>query len=286
MKKLIVVLCFLLIALGALAYFIKSPFSLRTTLSEENADSLDVVQTGTIKSLGTFAVPDAGTHFLEDDSGTTYLLSGLGANLDLFVGQKVTVRGHRGRTPSGKELIQVIHIDQVIIPEGTTAVAPSPTDKQWSALSNTSLGVSFKKRNHWNFSIDGQKITFTLPGSDTTPCTAAPLSAPEGRPGNPTASCAPVDDDSLFIQRLKNPEKQNLDAFLLSKNKTPVKSKIGVDGLDGLKLVYDSGLIEFYLQRENFIYVIAYQPSKVNPGSIHENDFYQLLSTFRFIPIN
>lgn len=228
---------------------------------------------GVIKSFGTFAAAESGTHFLEQENGETLLLIGLGTDLDQYVGKKVEVRGYMGSTPSGKELLQVLSVDRA---EDENKNGPSEEkifsseDTSWLAFSNEKFGVSFQRRNHWNMSTDDEKIQFTLPPLPPPPCSVDPCVVPK--------------EDFITMKPLKNEKRSSLSFFLANKEIQPASSKIGVDSLNALSYYYDHGLVEIYVARDQYVYLLSYLPSEKRSGDSHKNDFFQLVSTFRFVP--
>lgn len=250
----------------------KAHFFGKSSQQQEDDHILEVSYRGTVKSLGTFAVVNAGTHFLEQDNGQTLLLVGLGVNLDNYLGKKTEVHGRIGSTPSGKELLQVLSAEEISVSDiqnssDTTTV--SMDDTSWSAFSNSGFGVSFQKRNHWIFDINEGKIAFTLPALSVQPCTVEP--------------CPVSKDDYISISRSKNESRVSLETFLKDK-KNRIKNKVGADSMNAYKIDSPDGRVEIYVARDNLVYVLAYQPSEKRFGDPHQNDFFELLRTFRFVP--
>ncbi|MEK7544722.1 MAG: hypothetical protein AAB551_01175 [Patescibacteria group bacterium] len=238
----------------------------------DESEITEISAVGTLKSFGSFAAKGAGTHFIEKTDGSVLLLTGLGVNLDPYIGQKIEVRGRMAKTPSGKDLMQVISVGPAPVekvevtptdPQTGEAVTPvNPQDTSWSPFLDSKLGVSFQKRNNWNLKNNGKTLSLEL------------LTSEQKR-------------DLIDIKRFSNPEKKPLgqQLQLLTKNLSPVQSKIGIDGLDALEYRYDIGIIEVYLVRDEYLYMLSYAPFQKVSGDVHRNDFYELLSTFRFVPI-
>lgn len=240
--------------------------------SGDESEIVEVSEVGILKSFGSFAAKDAGTHFVEKADSSVLLLTGLGVNLDPYVGQKVEVHGRMAKTPSGKDLMQVISVGNAPVEAEKVPVVSDPHDTSWSPFLDSKLGVSFQKRNNWTLTSKGSGIQSSL-------TLGLPTAEGEVSGGGNT--------DFIDIKRFTNPERKPLELHsqLVTKSLLPVQSKIGVDALDAFEYRYDIGIIEVYLVRDQYLYMLSYAPFQKISGDVHRNDFYELLSTFRFIPI-
>ena len=226
--------------------------------AEENDHPKEATATGVVSSLGSVSVPGSGTHLLTKSDRTTILLTGLGANLDDYLGATVEVDGRLSQTPSGKELIQVLHVTPIkAVDMGATGDDPA----KWEAyLETANLGVTFRRRHGWELAETKTLLTFTIAGAQ-----------PEDK------------GDVITIERVANPKNDPLQNFT-GDPKTSTKNLIGPHKLVGYKRV-DSGTVTFVVAREQFVFVLKYAPGTVRGVDQSANDFFTLISSFDFVPL-
>lgn len=263
-------------------YLVKDPVLLRSLFQRFSLKSdpntvekhVEPVQektySGTLKSLGSFSVPDSGSHFLELNDRSTLLLTGLGVDLNRYIGMKVKVHGRLTSTPSGKELLQVLSVSEIPT-QSVTSTTVEPTSFLWSVFQSGEPGVSFQKRDAWGIDMNDDSIKLRLlwPKSDLKPDSQK--------------------EDFIVIQKLPNPKKFPLDSYpdVISYKRPYSVNKIGPDSLTGYQFSNDDGSVNLFIARgEDFVYRFQYIPFEKRSGDQHRNDFYELLSTFRFIPFH
>lgn len=280
MKKFFIVFFLALIVFAGI-YLVKDPVLLRSLFQRKNLSDVEKhvepvqekTYSGTLKSLGSFSVPDSGSHFLELDDRSTLLLIGLGVDLNRYIGMKVEVHGRLTSTPSGKELLQVLNAS-VVPPESSTIMRAELTSYAWSLLQSGDLGISFQRRDAWEITIDDDSIRLRLlaPKSDL-------ISESEDK----------FNEDVIVIEKLSNPKQLLLESYpdvVLYKRPYSV-NKIGPDALTGYQFSNDDGSVDLFIARgEDSVYRLQYIPSEKRSGDQHRNDFYEFLSTFRFIPFS
>lgn len=227
--------------------------------AEEDDHPKEATETGMITSLGNIIVSGSGTHILTKSDRTTILLTGLGANLDNYVGTIVEVEGRLSRTASGKELIQVLHVNSV---KASEELKNTDVDAmKWEAFEETvNLGVSLRRRHGWKLAETKTSLTFTIIAEKT---------------GDK--------DDTIQIERVPNTKNEPLQNFT-GDPKASTKNLIGPHKLIGYKRI-DKGVITFAIAREKSVFVIKYTPGAVRGIDPSANDFYTMMSSFDFVPV-
>lgn len=220
---------------------------------------------GTVKSLGTFAFPDSGSHFLEMENRMVLLLIGLGVDMNRYIGMKVEVHGRLTSTPSGKELLQVLTVNE--IPADSSIISKAEMGSYaWSLVQIGDLGISFQKRDAWEVTISDDSIRLRLVYLES-----------DSKQG----------EDFIEIQKLSNPKKLSLDAYpdIVLSGRSHTVNKIGPDSLTAYQFSNEDGSLNLFVARgDDSVYRLQYLPAEKKSGDRHRNDFYELLSTFRFIP--
>lgn len=270
MKSLFIVL--LIILFGTGAYFVYSYRSVTIAQknSQEEQEIREVTADGKLRSLGSTYVPESGSHILVHDDGTTVLLSGLGADLEPYIGQDVTVEGRLTTTPSGKELIQVLRVSERVIPE---SAEQSMTSKELVMYEHSSLGLKFLRRDFWTMLETKSGVLFTI-SAQKIPC--------DPDSGVP---CREPKDDSITLEKLTNTTSASLASFT-GNEKMATKNLIGPDKVIGYKY-YDSltGKIVFVVQRSKEVFRFTYSPGVYRPVDSSANDFHALQNSFQFLPL-
>lgn len=227
--------------------------------AEENDHPKEAIETGIITSLGSISVPGSGTHLLTKSDRTTVLLTGLGANLDEYVGTRVEVEGRLTQTPSGKALIQVLHVNSAKVSADT--VDPQEDMDAWETFKEaTHLGVSLQRRRGWKLEQTPTSLLFTL-----------------------SSQAADGKTDTIRIERVPNAKNEPLQNFT-GAPKTSSKNLIGPRKLSGYRRV-ENGVITFVIAREKSVFLLKYTPGAVRGIDSSANDFYSMISSFDFIPL-
>ncbi len=227
--------------------------------AEENDHPKEATATGVISSLGSVSVPGSGTHLLTKPDHTTILLTGLGANLDNYLGATVEVDGRLSQTASGKELIQVLHVTPLKTVD-TGVAGEDPT--KWDVFQETvNFGVTFKRRHGWTLAETKTLLTFAIAGEH-------------------------LEDksDTITLERVANLKNDPLQNFT-GDPKTSTKNLIGPHKLVGYKRV-DNGVVTFVVAREQFVFILRYTPGLVRGVDPSANDFFTLISSFDFVPLS
>lgn len=271
MKRIFPFILFFLVVVGAtyVIYGSKITISFNNAPGQASEDDEHVRETaaaGKVQSLGTVAIPGSGTHILVQKDKKTILLSGLGVNLDAYIGKQVEIEGRPTTTASGKDLIQVLRLRELTAEE-VAAVEPV-ISKAWIPFEDSTLGVKFLKRDFWKALSEKDTITLTIP-ADLSVCGIA---------------CDTIKDDTITLERLDNTKGATLVSFA-GDAKLASHNVIGTKSLSGYKFTAPDGKITAVVAREKFVFRLVYTPGSVKSADGVANDFHSLLNSFEFIPL-
>lgn len=269
MKRTFPFLLFFLVVVAATYVLYGSKITIRFNnapgQAAEDDDIRETAAAGKLQSLGTVAIPGSGTHILVQKDKTTILLSGLGVNLDTYVGKQVEIEGRPTKTASGKDLIQVLRLRELSAEE--IAAVETVVSKTWIPFEDSGLGVKFSKRDFWVLLSGKDTITLTIP-ADLSACVSA---------------CDLIKDDTITMDRVDNTKGATLVSFA-GDEKLASHNLIGPKSLNGYKFTSPDGKITAVVAREKSVYRFVYTPGSVKSADASANDFHSLLNSFEFIP--
>lgn len=207
------------------------------------------------------------TYVLNTENGETITLQSVAINLDRYAGRKVEVQGiYEPR-------------EQRIEVQDVTTLSEELSLKQ--EYMNAAVGVSFQYPKNWY--IDESRAA-------SGELTVYPYNVPEDQRNA---------INKVVVQRLENASKLspkdwfNLDEFFRpSDPKTVVagqafqESVVGKKQYPAVKLTRDDNQIQFYVQRDTFMYSFGFTATNLNEREVDQNAFYELVSSFDFIPFN
>lgn len=273
MKRFLPLAVLFFMLLAGYTYFANStgPTGARADAAEDQGHSREVTETGVITSLGNIFVTGSGTHLFTKSDRSTILLVGLGANLDNYLEKPVTIEGLLTETPSGKKLIQVLHVSSSRYSQPLDTDSSSIRRTEWTKYEHSDFGVTFQRRDFWLLTESASKLIFAITSEEKSDCH--------------DEACTQLRDDLITVERILNTKNAKLQTFT-GNEKMSSKNLIGPHKLIGYRYVDRSkGMITFVVSREKFVFVIRYTPGVVKPFDLSANDFYTLMSTFDFVPI-
>lgn len=258
MKRVGLFLLFVLL-FGFVAYAIFRSMSASPSGTDPNAHVdesgiREVSLDGKLTSLGNISI-GYGTHLLTKADASTVLLTGLGADLAPHTGKMVHVEGRSNKTPSGKDLVEVLRINDLpdASPSPSTDEASPISPDSWSSYSHVRLGLSFQRKGAWVFSDTQTGIHI-----DLLP-------------------------DIILIEKLPLDPKKSVASF--TGDETKAKKIVLMSGsVSGYKrLDTASGQVVIVFSRQNALYKLTYTPSEVRVTDSHGNDFLTLVNSLQFL---
>jgi hypothetical protein len=230
-------------------------------------DAVQEKRTGVLKSLGGMTVGD-GTHILEMKDSTTLRLRSLNINLDQekYLSKIIEIRGPITTAADGKDLMNVMSID--ISEDEDSEEEISGSEKEYK---NSDMGFKLIYIDSWDVELSEGTVTFMAPDSD------------EEDDEN--------EGDMVVISKLVNPTKMSLEAFLQLPGDPNelvtlgyIKTKIGVDSLEGLKKESsDLQTIDLYLARNDAVYQLSFMGTDSPDIINNRNTFFSMTASFQFI---
>lgn len=220
----------------------------------DDAGIQEVSADGRLTSLGNISI-GFGTHLLTKADNSTILLTALGADLVPHVGKMVHIEGRSNKTPSGKDLIEVLRITD--LPEDAsspiTGEAGAASASEWSIYNHVRLGLSFQRKTDWVF-------------SDTK-----------------TGVSVAVAADTMSMEKLSLDPKKSVASY--TGDETKAKRIVLIGGsVSGYKLIDNTnGQIVIAFSRQNALYKLTYTPSDVRSVDAHANDFLTMINSLQFL---
>lgn len=220
--------------------------------------------------------PFISTHILTTDEDSIIPLSCLAFNLSdpLYLGNKVQVIGVMD------DQTNIFQVTSISVLERITTY--DYTKPKLTTYKNNKLGFEIQYLNNWNYIEMEKKVIFSAPQEFGT---LAELNQSE--PSRMIIEQIDyVYEPSVFeMDENPNPLKNYISLnFPLVDSIDDNISKIGTDLLDAVKFS-GQGSFDYYIYRPDYIYKISYV-SASSPDNDFENDFNEMLSKFRFIPIS
>ncbi len=221
-------------------------------------------RTGTIQ-VQLDAATHAVKHILQTENGESIELSSLSVELDRYVGRKVQVEG------MFEERENKLQVETI-----TTLSEELGIKKNYV---NGSMGVSFSYPANWN--VDESSV------------------AKDGILRIFPFNVSQIERDSIdavTITRLDNPERKSakdwlkLDEFFRPTKEAATaysyqESVIGKQQYPAVKTFVESPYqVNFFVQREVNLYEIAFDSRQPEEKNINENAFYEMISSFDFVP--
>jgi len=197
----------------------------------------------------------SGTHLVTDDDGNVFAVNSVVLNLSSsdYVGNKVKVQVEYDEK---NDLYNIVGVSVLEVLNGYQGSAETVN------YMNEVLGFRLQHQSDWQIFNDPDGIRIVIPASDAI--------------DSPVA----VDPETFAVVRYTGNADDFLTAFSLSADNFDVKdSIIGDDQLQSKTYTHKNrDLIYVVFSRESYVYVLSFPESSTK--------FYDVLNSFRFIPIN
>jgi hypothetical protein len=222
--------------------------------------------TGILEEQVTSDTDVKGTHLLiteSEDEGIPLRSLSINLSTNNYLGNKIQVIGFMNEEDGVFEVTGVSVIE---------ALHEIEMDADFVTYKNTDFGIQLKYYNDWEMDELDSQIIFSSPVEEEGEAQDVIEIIQSGFSYQPTISEEGGEDTPLLAYMAEN--------YSGVEDPESLINKIGVDGLDAVRITDESGAISYYLYRNGLIYEIRFNPVMID--SENKNIFNEMMAEFKF----